>query len=77
MACIPDDWGGGRGMHLFICPQNYLDPIHGGLDVQIVERYTDYRKARNEGSHIFNYRIKCLMFGDMYIYKSTQFLTFE
>lgn len=37
-------------MHLYV-HKITLDPIHGGLDVQVLERYTKYRKARNEGSH--------------------------
>lgn len=48
MAFIPNDLGG----NAFTCTQNYLDPIHGVLDVQILERYTEYKKARNEVTHI-------------------------
>lgn len=43
MEGVPDDFW-----------ENYLDSVHGGLDVQILERQTKYRKARTVGvTHIF------------------------
>lgn len=49
MACIPGDLG---EMHLYV-HRISLNPIHGRLDVEILERYTDYTKARNEVTYIY------------------------
>lgn len=41
-------------MHLYVY-RITLNPIHGGLDVQMLGRYKEYRKARYEGSHAYTF----------------------